>query len=163
MRYPTGNYIVGDLVEVIKTDPLNEFASQGHSQARKYLGRKLYVMQINPFSKLSFGLSLKEPAWLDSGEQAEMRIDVHCSLAQIRHTTLEEPSTIEFKHAEPEPSSEVRRGGPTKKVRCVQTGIVYRSVIDAARGSDVSTSSVSKVLKGRSDSVYGLSWEYVND
>lgn len=48
-------------------------------------------------------------------------------------------------------------------IRCVETGIVYSSVKDAHIKTNISTSSLSQCLSGKTKSSGGFHWEYVVD
>lgn len=50
-----------------------------------------------------------------------------------------------------------------KKVRCVDTNIVYDSLHEAAEKMNVCVTAISNCLNGRAKSSCGYKWEYVND
>jgi hypothetical protein len=47
-----------------------------------------------------------------------------------------------------------------KSVRCIDTGQVFVSIVEAGRAMNTNTRSISKVCKGILGSVNGLRWEY---
>lgn len=49
----------------------------------------------------------------------------------------------------------------SKKVLCVETGEVYKSISEAGRQLDVSFKAISKALRGKSKTSGGYHWEYV--
>jgi len=49
----------------------------------------------------------------------------------------------------------------SKKIKCVQTGIVFDSEKQASEIMGVTTSKINDVLKGRRKSHSGYSWEYL--
>lgn len=50
-----------------------------------------------------------------------------------------------------------------KPVRCIETGIVYESVTDAANATGIFGTSISKVCKGKGETTGGYHWEYVDE
>ena len=50
-----------------------------------------------------------------------------------------------------------------KKVICVETGIIYNSIIEAAKAVDISPSSISGCCKGKRKTAAGLHWRYYED
>ena len=157
MKYPTGDFKLGDLVEVVEVDKRLELF--GTTTAHRFLGRKLYISEINPYGqKLPFGLTVKAPMKLDDGSPADMAICVYCSLDQIRHTTLEEPSTVNAMISK----SDRNPRGPARKVRCIQTGKVYNTLKEASKDTGVSDTAISLVLNKHRENVKGLTWEYAD-
>lgn len=54
------------------------------------------------------------------------------------------------------------RNSSKRKVRCIETGMIYPSVSEAARqigGSDV---GIGRVCRGERNTYYGYHWEYMN-
>lgn len=51
----------------------------------------------------------------------------------------------------------------TKKVRCVETGIVYLSTREAMRQTEVNQSSISKVCRGKLKTAGGFHWEFLEE
>lgn len=49
-----------------------------------------------------------------------------------------------------------------KSIRCVETGIVYASLREAAEVMDIGVTAIGNCLKGRSKSCRGYTWEYVS-
>lgn len=49
-----------------------------------------------------------------------------------------------------------------KKVRCVETGIVYSSVLEAGKQSGVLFQNISKTCKGQRTHAGGFQWEFIN-
>lgn len=47
-----------------------------------------------------------------------------------------------------------------KPVRCIETGVVYRSIFEASLGSNCSTNCISRCCSGRQKESQGLHWEY---
>lgn len=52
-------------------------------------------------------------------------------------------------------------GGKGKPVRCVETGIVYHSIMEAERQTDIKNTLISKCCKGYQNTAGGYHWEYV--
>jgi hypothetical protein len=48
------------------------------------------------------------------------------------------------------------------RVICLESGVIYRSVTDAARDHHVSPTSIMNAAKGRTRSSAGMHWEYVD-
>ena len=48
-----------------------------------------------------------------------------------------------------------------KKVLCVETGIIYKSINEAERQTGINQSSISKACRGKLKSAGGYHWEYV--
>lgn len=53
--------------------------------------------------------------------------------------------------------------GNRRKVRCVETGEVYSSLIEAAKAKGINSSKISSVCKGKRKTTGGCRWEYVED
>lgn len=51
----------------------------------------------------------------------------------------------------------------SRKILCIQTGIVYDSLTDAAKAVGLTATEVSKVCKGKRKSRKGFSWKYFDD
>lgn len=49
-----------------------------------------------------------------------------------------------------------------KKVLCVETNIIYRSIAAAARELNLKETHISRVLRGYRKTTGGYHWEYVN-
>lgn len=49
----------------------------------------------------------------------------------------------------------------TKKIKCVETGIIYNSLKDVSEKMNVVKSAINNCLNGRSKTCGGYSWEYV--
>lgn len=56
-----------------------------------------------------------------------------------------------------------RQGNPNppKKVRCIETGVIYESVLDVEKKTGLDKSSISKVCRGLMKTCGKLHWEYV--
>ena len=50
----------------------------------------------------------------------------------------------------------------SKKVRCIETGIVYPSASEAARQTGIDKSSISKCCRGKLKTAGGFHWEFVD-
>lgn len=50
-----------------------------------------------------------------------------------------------------------------KAIRCVETGVSYISLSDAARELNIPKSSISNVLNGRMKTAGGYNWEYLSE
>lgn len=50
---------------------------------------------------------------------------------------------------------------PIKAVKCIDTGIVYSSVHEAARDVKTTQSNISQCLRGKTKTAAGLKWVYV--
>lgn len=57
--------------------------------------------------------------------------------------------------------SESHKGKATKKVRCVETGVVFDSVTEAAMFVDKNISNIIACCKGKQKTCGGYHWEYV--
>ena len=61
--------------------------------------------------------------------------------------------------------SETKKGIPnlylSKKVKCIETNIIYNSTMDAERQTGIYSSNIAKVCKGRAKTTGGYHWEYV--
>lgn len=52
--------------------------------------------------------------------------------------------------------------GQNRKVRCIETGIVYNSLTEAAKALGINyTNSIIKCCKGKYETAHGFHWEYV--
>lgn len=51
----------------------------------------------------------------------------------------------------------------SKRVRCIETGIIYPSIKEASRQTGISDGSICSVCKGKRESVRGYHWEYVTE
>lgn len=49
----------------------------------------------------------------------------------------------------------------SKKVRCIETGIIYESVHEAARQTGISNGNISQCCNGKRKSAGGFHWEFV--
>lgn len=59
--------------------------------------------------------------------------------------------------------SEANKGKSAKKVRCVETGIVYDSITRAGEAINRSSSGISACLKGKMKTCGGYHWEYYTE
>lgn len=50
-----------------------------------------------------------------------------------------------------------------KAVRCVETGVIYKSASEAARLLGVGWSHISRACRGERNTAYGFHWEYIQD
>ena len=50
-----------------------------------------------------------------------------------------------------------------RKIRCIETDVVYESITEAAKATGCVGSAISAVLSGRLKTVKGFHWEYYND
>lgn len=48
-----------------------------------------------------------------------------------------------------------------KKVRCIETGVIYESISDAARQTGICRESIGKCCNGNQKTAGGYHWEYV--
>ena len=48
-----------------------------------------------------------------------------------------------------------------KKVRCIETGKIYDSIVKASKDTGISTTSISGCCRGEREAVKGYHWEYV--
>ena len=48
-----------------------------------------------------------------------------------------------------------------KKIRCLNTNIVYKSIIEASKKLNIDNSGISKVCKGKRGKINGLKFEYL--
>lgn len=51
--------------------------------------------------------------------------------------------------------------GKAKAIVCVETGVVYSTISDAARAHDLDTGALTKCCKGKRNTAGGLHWRYV--
>ena len=58
---------------------------------------------------------------------------------------------------------ERRAKNNSKKVRCVETGIIYSSTVEAGRANNCSHSDISRCCKGKQKHCGGFHWEYYNE
>ena len=58
-----------------------------------------------------------------------------------------------------------RNGGyiQSKSVRCIETGVIYKSVIEARRQTNIDDSNISKCCRGIYKTSGGYHWEYVKE
>lgn len=49
-----------------------------------------------------------------------------------------------------------------KRVRCVETGIIYESILQASVETGCDDSAISKCCRGKRKATHGLHWEYVD-
>lgn len=54
-----------------------------------------------------------------------------------------------------------QRRGHAKKVLCVEKEIVYDSLTDASRETEIDCGSISRVCKGERQTAGGYHWKYV--
>lgn len=59
------------------------------------------------------------------------------------------------------PVSENTLNATRKKIKCIETGIVYKSISDVARELGSYTTNISKHLKGKSRHVRGFTFMYM--
>ncbi len=60
-------------------------------------------------------------------------------------------------------SSTATKAKISKKIKCLETGIVYNSISEAAKNNNLYLSGIICVLKGRYKTCGGYHWEYVNN
>lgn len=53
------------------------------------------------------------------------------------------------------------RDANEKKVRCMETGKIYDSIVKASQATGISTTSISGCCRGEREAVKGYHWEYV--
>ena len=51
----------------------------------------------------------------------------------------------------------------SRSVRCIETGVIYKSVIEARRQTNIDDSSISKCCRGIYKTSGGYHWEYVEE
>lgn len=49
-----------------------------------------------------------------------------------------------------------------KKILCVETGVIYKSFMDAERETGIPTGNICKVCQGKRRTAGGFHWEFVN-
>ena len=49
-----------------------------------------------------------------------------------------------------------------KKVRCIETGIIYNTIAEAERATGISHSSIGLVCRGKFSQTHSTHWEYVD-
>lgn len=54
-------------------------------------------------------------------------------------------------------------GRPPRKVRCVETGVVYNSIAEAAKLHNVATPALHQALNGHTASCAGYRWRYAEN
>ena len=59
--------------------------------------------------------------------------------------------------------SNLRRGGSDKKVRCIETSVVYNSLKEAEDANGLSRHRLNQILTGRRKQIPGMTFEYVED
>lgn len=57
---------------------------------------------------------------------------------------------------------EQRKEGQKKKVRCIETGIIYNSITNASKDTNIPTVNISAVCNGRRKTTGGYHWEFVD-
>lgn len=55
-----------------------------------------------------------------------------------------------------------KSGSNRKKVLCIETGIIYSSIMDAARQTGIDQSDISKVCRGVRKTAGGFHWKYID-
>lgn len=50
-----------------------------------------------------------------------------------------------------------------KAVRCIETGVVYPSIMDAERNTGIKHTSISRCCDGRQKKTHGMHWEFVKE
>lgn len=84
------------------------------------------------------------------------------SKAKISKSKLGQKPWITGKHWSDDDITKLRLGQKTcKKVRCVETGIVYDSIRQAAKELNLYHSNISKALQGKNKTSGSYHWEYV--
>lgn len=58
--------------------------------------------------------------------------------------------------------SNLRRGGNDRKVRCIETGIVYNSIKDAEDANNLTRYRLNQILTGRRKQIQGMTFEYAD-
>jgi hypothetical protein len=56
----------------------------------------------------------------------------------------------------------LKRGGADRKVRCVETGIVYNTIKEAEDANDLTRHRLNQILTGRRKQIPGMTFEYVS-
>ena len=50
----------------------------------------------------------------------------------------------------------------SKKVRCIETGVIYESLTEASRQTSIAVSSISECCNGKRKTAGGFHWEYID-
>ena len=59
------------------------------------------------------------------------------------------------------PEENHKRQKRCKKVRCIETGVIYENISDAARQTGICRESIGKCCNGKMKTAGGYHWEYV--
>lgn len=58
-------------------------------------------------------------------------------------------------------TANLRRGGADKKVRCIETGVIYNSLKEAEEANNLTRYRLNQILTGRRKQIPGMTFEYV--
>ena len=58
--------------------------------------------------------------------------------------------------------SESNKGKHCKPVRCIETGVIYESAVQAEKETSALASKISSVCRGKQKITGGFHWEFVN-
>lgn len=53
-----------------------------------------------------------------------------------------------------------KMGGP-KKIKCIETGVIYKSITEAANDTGIERRGINRVVVGKGKTAGGYHWEYV--
>ena len=83
---------------------------------------------------------------------------------EVSQETREKISAAKKGHVTKEETKQLLRdiSKQKKEVRCIETGVIYESINEAARQTQINNSSIGSVASGKRKTAGGLSWEFIN-
>lgn len=164
--------------EVYGFDHLYEISNQGRLRT-KYAGKRGYVKDysfINPLDNghgyLRFNLRLNHKQKTVYVHQlvAEAFIDNPFGYKEINHkdenkknNCVDNLEWCDHKYNQNYGSlGQKISTAHCRKIRCIENGMVFESLTDAAKTLNVAKTAISNCLNGRSKISCGYTWEYVN-
>ncbi|MBR3746904.1 MAG: GIY-YIG nuclease family protein [Selenomonadaceae bacterium] len=125
-----------------------QFSEEGPQKLRDCFSKPVRCVEMNTVFP-----SQKEAAKACNTSEA--------SICNVLHGKQVTAGGLHFEYADGRPS-ETRESKIKKPVRCVETGIVFPTVAEAAKAVGINNRTISAALNGQSFTAAGYHWEYAD-
>jgi hypothetical protein len=153
-----------ELLKVANADPNNkrvQLSFSDHIKAHILLAKcgKSYTFILNNANACVLMLNLIRKA-VDDNIVPDLNSDENIQKAYSYISAIKTKPTDNAEYYQ-KSISNLKRGGAERKVRCIETGVVYSSLKEAEDANNLTRYRLNQILTGRRKQIPGLTFEYV--
>lgn len=155
-----------ELLRLANADPVNkriQLSYADHVKAHMLMTKcgKSYYFTLNNANTCILMLNLIHIA-LDHNIVTDLESDSNIQKAYVYFNSIKAKSRDSLEYYQTSVNN-LKRSGVNRKVRCVETGIVYSSIKEAEDANDLARHRLNQILTGRRKQIQGMTFEYYNE